>query len=39
MNLIKTEASKYFIRESHLGVALMTFFSSFLINQNYFRKV
>lgn len=39
MNLIKTEASKYFIRESHLGVALMTLFSSFLINQNYFRKV
>ena len=31
---IKQEASKYCIRESQLGVALMTFFPSFLINQN-----
>ena len=31
---IKQEASKYCIRESKLGVALMTFFPSFLINQN-----
>lgn len=31
---IKQEASKYFIRESHLSVALMTAFPSFLSNQN-----
>ena len=31
---IKQDASKYFIRESHLSVALMTSFPSFLNNQN-----